>query len=50
MFASQSASNTAVSTLSNQLEAQSSAFDRQLAANSVVLLVIIDRFIISNKI
>ena len=44
MFAAQSASyNTAVSTLSSQLEAQSSAFERQLAANSVVLSVITDR-------
>ena len=44
MFAAQSASNnTAVSTLSSQLEADSSAFERPLAANSVVLLVINDR-------
>ena len=44
MFATQSASNnTAVSTLSSQLEAQSSAFKRQLAANSVVLSGITDR-------
>ena len=44
MFAAQSASNNiAVTTLSSQLEAQSSAFERQLAANSVVHSAITDR-------
>ena len=44
MFAAQSASNkTAVSTLSSQLESQSSAFERQLAPKSVVLSVITNR-------
>ena len=43
MFAAQSASNnTEISTLSSKLEAQLSAFERQLAANSVVLSVISD--------
>ena len=43
MFAAQSASKlTAVTTLSNQIEAQSSALERQLAANSIVLLMITD--------
>ena len=44
MFAAQFASNnTAVSTLSSKLDAQSPALERQLAANSVVLTVITDR-------
>lgn len=44
MFAAHSViNNIAVSTLSNQLEAQSSAFERLLAANSVVVSVITDR-------
>ena len=44
MFASQSAfSRTTVNTMSDQLEALSTAFKRQLAANSVVFSVITDR-------
>ena len=44
MFAAQSAfNNTATCTLSSELEAQSSAFYRQLAANSIVLSVRTDR-------
>ena len=44
MFATQSASNrTAVNTLSYQLKAQSTAFERQLAAKSAVFSVITER-------